>query len=124
MVDDQTPEEVRGRWRSDVVLKRDVFSTVERGRFRTDAGDVDAVLRRLDQVPWWSRCLATVLFRRKRRALAIAGTPGVRRRYFSPAGGSWYAAGLMASRSISPSLMVTLPISVLPRRRCACCTTP
>jgi hypothetical protein len=77
MADDQTPEEVRGRWRGDVVLKRDVFSTVERGRFRTDAGEVDAVLRRLDQVPWWSRPLAAALFRREQRALAIAGTLGI-----------------------------------------------
>jgi hypothetical protein len=77
MSDDQTPEEVRGRWRGDVVLKRDVFSTVERGRFRTDAGEVDAVLRRLDQVPWWSRPLAAALFRREQRALAIAGTLGI-----------------------------------------------
>ncbi len=77
MTDDQTPEEVRGCWRGDVVLKRDVFSTVERGRFRTDAGEVDAVLRRLDQVPWWSRPLAAALFRREQRALAIAGTLGI-----------------------------------------------
>ena len=77
MADDQTPEEVRGCWRGDVVLKRDVFSTVERGRFRTDAGEVDAVLRRLDQVPWWSRPLAAALFRREQRALAIAGTLGI-----------------------------------------------
>jgi len=35
------------------------------------------VLRRLDQVPWWSRPLAVVLFRRERRALAVAGTLGV-----------------------------------------------
>ena len=39
------------RWTEGVLLKRDVFSTVERGRFRDDAGEVDAVLRRLDQVP-------------------------------------------------------------------------
>jgi len=35
-------------------LKRDVFS--KRGTaagFRSDKGEVDAVLRRLDQVPWW-----------------------------------------------------------------------
>jgi hypothetical protein len=77
MIDDQTPEEVRGRWRSHVVLKRDVFSTVERGHFRTATGEVDAVLRRLDQVPWWSRPLAAVLFRREQRALAVAGGLGV-----------------------------------------------
>ena len=69
--------ELARRWRSGVVLKRDVFSTIERGRFRTAAGEVDAVLRRLDHVPWWSRPLAQFLFRRERRALAIAGRLGV-----------------------------------------------
>src|ERR1700756_2353633 len=65
------------RWHSSVVLKRDVFSTIERGRFRTDAGEVEAVLRRLDEVPWWSRVLAFALFRRERRALAAASPLGV-----------------------------------------------
>ena len=60
------------RWTEGVLLKRDVFSTVERGRFRNDAGDVDAVLRRLDQVPWWSFLLAYHLFSRERRALTLA----------------------------------------------------
>jgi hypothetical protein len=60
------------RWKEGVLLKRDVFSTVERGRFRGDAGEVDAVLRRLDQVPWWSVGLALHLFARERRALALA----------------------------------------------------
>jgi hypothetical protein len=55
-----------------VLLKRDVFSTVERGRFRHETGEVDAVLRRLDQVPWWSYLLARHLFTRERRALALA----------------------------------------------------
>ena len=55
-----------------MLLKRDVFSTVERGRFRDDAGEVDAVLRRLDQVPLWSYPLARHLFARERRALALA----------------------------------------------------
>jgi len=49
-----------------------VFSTVERGRFRGDQGEVDAVLRRLDQVPWWSYLPARHLFGRERRALALA----------------------------------------------------
>jgi len=71
------PDELGGRWRSGVVLKRDVFSTIERGRFRTDSGEVDAVLRRLDAVPWWSRIVAYELFRRERRALAIAGGLGI-----------------------------------------------
>ena len=61
-----------GRWTEGVLLKRDVFSTVERGRFRDDSGEVDAVLRRLDQVPWWSYLLARHLFARERRALTLA----------------------------------------------------
>jgi AMP-binding enzyme C-terminal domain len=60
------------RWNEGVLLKRDVFSTVERGRFRGDAGEVDAVLRRLDEVPWWSFIPARHLFARERKALALA----------------------------------------------------
>jgi serine/threonine protein kinase len=59
------------QWTEGVLLKRDVFSTVERGRFRDSDGDVDAVLRRIDQVPWWSYFLARHLFARERRALAV-----------------------------------------------------
>jgi len=59
-------------WNSDVVLKRDVFSTVERGRYRTGAGEVGAVLRHLDEVPGWSRPLAKLLFARELRALKAA----------------------------------------------------
>jgi hypothetical protein len=59
-------------WTEGVLLKRDVFSTVERGRYRTSSGEVDAVLRRLDQVPWWSFVPARHLFARERRALALA----------------------------------------------------
>src|SRR5271170_833228 len=64
-------------WRGGVLLKRDIFSTIERGHFRTEAGEVEAVLRRLDEVPWWSRPLAQFLFRRERRALAVAGSLGI-----------------------------------------------
>src|SRR2546430_15673348 len=60
------------RWTEGVLLKRDVFSTVERGRFRDNAGEVDAVLRRLDRVPWWCHIPARHLFARERRALALA----------------------------------------------------
>jgi hypothetical protein len=60
------------RWTEGVLLKRDVFSTVERGRFRSETGEVDAVLRRLDAVPWWSLLPAHHLFTRERRALALA----------------------------------------------------
>jgi hypothetical protein len=60
------------RWTEGVLLKRDVFSTVERGRFRSNNGEVDAVLRRLDEVPWWSFVLARHLFAREKHALALA----------------------------------------------------
>ena len=60
------------RWTEGVLLKRDVFSTVERGRFRGPTGEVDAVLRRLDEVPWWSFAPAQHLFARERRALTLA----------------------------------------------------
>ena len=60
------------RWIEGVLLKRDVFSTVERGRFQDDGGEVDAVLRRLDQVPWWSFPLARHLFERERYALTLS----------------------------------------------------
>ncbi|MGX9428183.1 MULTISPECIES: serine/threonine protein kinase [Bradyrhizobium] len=60
------------RWREGVLLKRDVFSTVERGRFRIETGETDAVLRRLDLVPFWSFPLALHLFSRERRALSLA----------------------------------------------------
>jgi hypothetical protein len=71
------PREIQGRWKAGVVLKRDVFSTVERGRFLVDGGEVEAVLRRIDEVPWWSFPLARHLFSRERRALAAAGALGV-----------------------------------------------
>jgi AMP-binding enzyme len=64
-------------WRAGIVLKRDVFSTVERGRFVTAAGEVDAVRRRIDQVPWWSAPIARRLFARERRTLAVAGELGI-----------------------------------------------
>ena len=69
-----TPAELAGRWRDAVVLKRDVFSTVERGRFQTPAAEVDAVLRRLDGVPWWSYLLARHLFARERKAVGPEAT--------------------------------------------------
>jgi hypothetical protein len=70
-------DDFAGRWQTAVVLKRDVFSTVERGTFRSDAGELAGVLRRLDEVPWWSRPLAIHLFNRERRALAAATALGV-----------------------------------------------
>src|ERR1700741_4190762 len=60
------------RWIEGVLLKRDVFSTVERGRFRSDGGETDAVLRRLHPGPWGPFLLAWHLFGRERRALTRA----------------------------------------------------
>ncbi len=65
------------KWTEGVLLKRDVFSTVERGRFKTDDGEVDGVLRRLDQVPWWSFVLARHLFNRERLSLTLTRKLGV-----------------------------------------------
>jgi hypothetical protein len=70
-------DELGSRWASDVVLKRDLLSTVERGHFITSAGEVAAVLRRIDEVPWWSFGLARHLFARERSALAVAGKLGI-----------------------------------------------
>jgi len=70
-------DDLAGRWQTTVVLKRDVFSTVERGTFRGDGGEVPAVLRRLDDVPWWTRPLAYHLFHRERRALTAATPLGI-----------------------------------------------
>jgi hypothetical protein len=71
------PREIEGRWQTRVILKRDVLSTIERGRFRTDDGEVEAVLRRIDEVPWWCLLVARHLFGRECRALATAGALGV-----------------------------------------------
>jgi serine/threonine protein kinase len=67
------PAELTGKWRSQVVLKRDVFSTVERGFFLTTQGERDAVLRRIDGVPWWTFGIAQHFLKREARALAVAG---------------------------------------------------
>jgi hypothetical protein len=69
--------ELGALWRTDTVLKRDVFSTIERGWFRTPAGDVPAILRRIDQVPWWSRLIARHFLAREARALTLAGSTKV-----------------------------------------------
>lgn len=71
------PSELAKRWRTALVLKQDVFSTVERGSFAGSTGEVEAVLRRLDLVPWWSLLLARHLFTRECRALTRAGDLGV-----------------------------------------------
>jgi hypothetical protein len=67
------PNELAERWHPGAVLKRDLFSTVERGQLSTPEGIVDAVLRRIDQVPWWTRPIASHLLWREKRALEIVG---------------------------------------------------
>ena len=69
--------ELAGRWRTSVVLKRDLFSTVERGRFLAAGGEVDAVLRRIDEVPWWTWLFASHFLGRERKALAAADKLGI-----------------------------------------------
>jgi len=69
--------EIAGRWRAKLVLKRDVFSTIERGRFATAQGEVEAVLRRIDTVPWWAFPVARHLFAREREVLKVAGALGI-----------------------------------------------
>jgi hypothetical protein len=71
------PSELAGRWRSEVVLKQDVFSTVERGYFQTGGGEREAVLRRIDGVPWWTLGLAKHFLKREARALDRAGSLGI-----------------------------------------------
>src|SRR5678816_3508422 len=66
---DAAPAELGERWRRTVVLKRDIFSIVERGTYRGPDGDVDAVLRRIDQVPWWTFLIARNFLAREARAL-------------------------------------------------------
>src|SRR5260370_15963759 len=65
------------RWTEGVLLKRDVFSTVERGRFRNPDGEVEAVLRRLHRVPWWAYLPARHLVAREPRPPARARRPHV-----------------------------------------------
>jgi hypothetical protein len=74
---DSIPSELAGRFRGRVVLKQDVFSTVERGTYVTPNGEVEAVLRRIDLVPWWSYGIARHFLKREARGLAIAGSIGI-----------------------------------------------
>src|SRR5271154_7147476 len=108
-------------WRSGVLLERDIFSTIERGHSRAEAGEVEAVLRRLDEVPWWCRALAHFLFRRERRALAIAGPLGICPPILF-AGRRMLVRGWIDG--VSPSRTVISAISAPPRRRCGHSITP
>ena len=80
---DDVPAELAGRWRRSVVLKRDVFSIVERGTFAGPNGNADAVVRRIDDVPWWSRPFAPSELPQWRRQWALwrAARNGLRRAF-------------------------------------------
>lgn len=77
MDEHDVPAELAGRWRRSVILKRDVFSIVERGAFAGPDGEVDAVARRIDDVPWWTRLVARNFLKREARALAAIGPLGI-----------------------------------------------
>src|SRR3954470_22025807 len=74
---DAPPAELGDRWHRSVLLKRDIFSIVERGTYRGPDGEVDAVARRIDQVPWWTFLFARNFLVREARALAIVGPLGI-----------------------------------------------
>src|SRR4051812_19101033 len=74
---DAAPDELGDRWRRAVVHKRDIFSIVERGIYRGPDGDADAVVRRIDQVPWWSFIFARNFLTREARALVVVGPLGI-----------------------------------------------
>src|SRR5947209_15997990 len=74
---DAPPAELGDRWHRAVVLKRDIFSIVERGTYRGPDGEVDAVARRIDEVPWWTFLVARNFLAREARALMIVGPLGI-----------------------------------------------
>ena len=75
--ENDVPAELAGRWQRAVVFKQDVFSIVERGTFAGPGGHADAVVRRIDDVPWWSRPVARHFLKREARALAAIGASGI-----------------------------------------------
>ena len=68
---------IADRWKPGLVLKRDVFSTVERGHLLTHTGEVEAVVRHLDQVPLWSWPIARFLLSNERKVLQHLGQMGL-----------------------------------------------
>jgi hypothetical protein len=65
------------RFRPITILKSDHFSSVTRGFWRTDTGETEAVLRRFDNVAWWTRPIARFFARNEIRALERLGDSGV-----------------------------------------------
>lgn len=66
-----------GVFELDTVLKRDIFSTIERGIWRDSSGRAfPAVRRRYSDVKWWVKPLARHFARREARALRCAEGSG------------------------------------------------
>ncbi len=72
-------------WRSVAVLKSDHFSTVERGFWRGEKGEEEAVLRRFDVVPFWIKPVAYHFGRREVQSLnKLKGLAGPRLLAYGP----------------------------------------
>ena len=65
------------RFRPVAMLKSDHFSSVTRGFWRTGEREVEAVLRRFDEVPWWTRPFARFFAQNEIRALERLGDSGI-----------------------------------------------
>jgi hypothetical protein len=65
------------RFRTVAILKSDHFSSVTRGFWRTQMGEVEAVLRKFDDVPWWTRPIARFFAKNEIRALERLGNSAV-----------------------------------------------
>ena len=92
------PSEIEDRWtRPRRAQARRVLDRGARPLPRRRPARSRRVLRRIDQVPWWSYRLARHLFARERRALARRRSDSAsRRRCCSPAVVRWCAAGSTA----------------------------
>lgn len=65
-------------WRSEAVLKQDLFSRVERGHFASATPPGTWVVRDTKYARWWARAIAVVLARREASGLAaLKGFRGV-----------------------------------------------
>lgn len=76
-MDPKTPNVSLKHFRSVTVLKSDHFSTIERGYWRSETGEVEAVLRRIDRAPWWTRPIARNFLKREARALEQIDGAGI-----------------------------------------------
>ena len=106
------------RWTEGVLFKRDVFSTVERGRFRDDAaGEVDACCAGSTRCRPGRIRSARHLFARERHALTLARDLDVGPKLLWAGRRRWCAASSTASRFIWQNPMATSPIPDPPSSR-------